>query len=104
MSTSEKIKLLRKKKRLTQSEFGSLLGVQKNAVSKWECGRVDEIPTPKLKAMAALFGVSVGYLLDEPEKEKDSPQDFSFYYDLSEESQAKLKEFAQELLAQQNKE
>jgi len=50
---------------LTQTELGEKLGVKTNAVSKWECGRVDDIPTSKIKAMAKLFDVQPSYLIDE---------------------------------------
>ncbi len=65
MTIGEKIKALRKQTGLTQTELGAKLGVQKNAVSKWECGRVDDIPSSKIKAMAQLFGVNASYLIDE---------------------------------------
>ena len=56
MTIGEKIKMQRKSLGLTQTELGAKLGVQKNAVSKWECGRVDDIPSSKIKVMAQLFG------------------------------------------------
>ena len=65
MTVGEKIKAERKALGLTQTELGEKLGVQKNAVSKWECGRVDDIPSSKIKAMAAIFGVSPSYLIDD---------------------------------------
>ena len=68
MTIGEKIKALRKEIGLTQTELGAKLGVQKNAVSKWECGRVDDIPSSKIKAMAQLFGVNASYLIDEDAK------------------------------------
>ena len=43
MTVGEKIKALRKSLGLTQTELGQRVGVQKNAVSKWECGRVEDI-------------------------------------------------------------
>jgi transcriptional regulator with XRE-family HTH domain len=55
---------------LTQTELGEKLGVKKNAVSKWECGRVEDIPTSKIKAMSALFGVKASYLIEDDESEK----------------------------------
>lgn len=67
MTTGEKIRTLRKGLGLTQTELGKKLGVQTNAVSKWECGRVYDIPTSKIKAMAQLFGVPASYLLDDEE-------------------------------------
>lgn len=64
MTIAEKIKTLRKQAKLTQTELGEMLGVQKNAVSKWECGRVTDIPAGKIKAMAKIFDVPPSYLID----------------------------------------
>ena len=64
MTIAEKIKALRKQAKLTQTELGEMLGVQKNAVSKWECGRVTDIPAGKIKAMAKIFDVPPSYLID----------------------------------------
>ena len=50
---------------LTQTELGEKVGVKKNAVSKWECGRVEDIPTSTIKALASLFNVSPSYLIDD---------------------------------------
>lgn len=65
MTTGEKIRLLRKQHHMTQTELGDRLGVQKNAVSKWECGRVEDIPSGKLRLMAQLFEVPVSYLVED---------------------------------------
>lgn len=67
MTTGNKIRHLRKAAKLTQTELGNKLGVKKNAVSKWECGRVDDIPASKIKAMASLFDVPISYLIDDEE-------------------------------------
>lgn len=64
MTVGEKIRAERKALGLTQTELGEKLGVQKNAVSKWECGRVDDIPSSKIRAMASIFGVTPSYLID----------------------------------------
>ena len=69
MTIGEKIKYHRTLLGLTQTQLGERLGVKKNAVSKWECGRVDDIPASKVKAIAQLFSVPVSYLID------DAPQD-----------------------------
>lgn len=82
MSIGEKIKSLRKARGMTQTELGERVGVQKNAVSKWECGRVD-VPTPTLKTLAAIFDVPLSALLEEeaPRKSADvlDEVDVAFY-------------------------
>lgn len=65
MRVGDKIKSLRKAKGLTQTELGEKVGVKKNAVSKWECGRVEDIPTSMIKALANLFDVPPSYLIDD---------------------------------------
>ena len=65
MGVGNKIKSLRKSMGLTQTELGEKVGVKKNAVSKWECGRVEGIPISTVKALANLFGVSACYLIDD---------------------------------------
>ena len=65
MDMGTKIKMLRKSLGLTQTELGERVGVKKNAVSKWECGRVEGIPSTTLKALANLFEVPVSYLVDD---------------------------------------
>lgn len=68
MKLGDKIRIHRKALGLTQTELGERLGVKVNAVSKWECGRVEDIPTSKIKALSNIFGVSPSYLIDD---EKD---------------------------------
>lgn len=71
LTTAEKIKLQRKLLGINQTELGDRLGVKKNAVSKWECGRVEDIPASKIKLMAKIFCVPPSYLID------DDPSDAS---------------------------
>ena len=65
MTIGDKIRIQRKALGLTQTELGEKLGVKTNAVSKWECGRVEDIPMSKVKAMAVLFNVRPSYLIDD---------------------------------------
>lgn len=65
MKIGDKIRMLRKQKGLTQTELGEKLGVKTNAVSKWECGRVEDIPMSKVKAMSVLFDVPPSFLIDD---------------------------------------
>ena len=67
MTIGDKIRYHRKELGLTQTELGEKLGVKTNAVSKWECGRVEDIPTSKIKALSSLFGVPTSYLIDDEE-------------------------------------
>ena len=73
MTIAQKIKALRKQAKLTQTELGEMLGVQKNAVSKWECGRVTDIPAGKIKAMARIFDVQPSYLIDDEAESAPAP-------------------------------
>ena len=75
MGVGDKIKSLRKAMGLTQTELGERVGVKKNAVSKWECGRVEDIPTSTIKALANLFSVSPSYLIDD--EGKSIPSNFN---------------------------
>ena len=70
MGVGDKIKALRKSMGLTQTDLGEKVGVKKNAVSKWECGRVEDIPTSTIKALANLFNVPPSYLIDD---DKEAP-------------------------------
>ena len=107
MTVGEKIKTLRKQLGLTQTELGEKLGVQKNAVSKWETGRVDDIPGSKIRAMATLFGVSPAHLIDD---EEQTPHFDDFTYamfnetrDLPEEKKQMLLEMAKFMKAEMEK-
>lgn len=108
MTIGDKIKSKRKELGLTQTELGERLGVQKNAVSKWECGRVTDIPASKIKAMADLFGVAPSYLIDD---ESPSPvvfDDFTYAMhnevkDLPEEKKQMLLDMARFMKAELNK-
>lgn len=84
MSVGDKIKTLRKAMGLTQTELGERVGVKKNAVSKWECGRVEDIPTSMIKALANLFDVPPSYLIDDENLSSSKPDvldevDVAFY-------------------------
>jgi transcriptional regulator with XRE-family HTH domain len=73
MSTGEKIIKLRQKKGLSQEQFGELLGVSRQAVSKWETGQT--MPDiDKIISMSQIFEVTTDYLLmDENKTAANSP-------------------------------
>ena len=62
------IKQKRKEKKLTQQQFGDLVGVSFKAVSKWECG--NSIPDISiLKKVCEVLEISIEELLDGSDKE-----------------------------------
>lgn len=72
MTLSEKIKALRKKKKLTQEELASVIGVERSTVGKYETGVRPS--TEMLSVLADYFGVTVDYLIGrEPEIAQPSP-------------------------------
>ena len=81
MKIGDKIRMLRKRKGLTQTELGEKLGVKTNAVSKWECGRVEDIPMSKVKAMSVLFDVTPSFLIyDEQLPSNATPLDVHSFH------------------------
>lgn len=92
MRIADKIRSLRKFCGYTQTELGEKLGVKTNAVSKWECGRVEDIPMSKVKAMAVLFDVPISYLIDE-EIEQPTVSDGLSLADVSEEDIKTIKAY-----------
>lgn len=68
---SEKLKGLRKERKLTQGALAARFGVTQQAVAKWEAGRA--LPEPEtILRMAEFFGVSADYLLGR----EDGPDPF----------------------------
>lgn len=65
MDTGEKIRLLRKAKGLTQEELGSLIGVQKAAINKYETGQVINLKRTTISNLAKALGCSPAYLVDD---------------------------------------
>lgn len=113
MDTGNKIKALRKAMGLTQTELGERVGVKKNAVSKWECGRVEDIPVSTLKALASLFDVPLSYLIDSgqdvatPPPHKIRREDIVFAFfrgreDITDSMCEELQNFADFLVAQKD--
>ena len=75
MSIGERIALLRKEQGLSQEAFGEVLGVSRQAISKWEANQsVPEVE--KLILLHELYGVSVGWLVG-TEQERSAVQEMS---------------------------
>lgn len=66
METKEILLELRKKNDLSQDEMAEKLFVTRQAVSRWETG--ETVPnTDTLKIISKTFGVSINYLLGQPQ-------------------------------------
>ncbi|MBQ9314586.1 MAG: helix-turn-helix transcriptional regulator [Clostridia bacterium] len=57
------IKLLRKRKKLSQATMGRALGVSRSKISSWELGR-RELSVKDAVRVANYFNVSLDYLVD----------------------------------------
>lgn len=64
-----RLKELRKEKRLTQEELAREIGISKITVLRWENGE-RQIKPDKAEKLADFFGVSVGYLLGYTDNKK----------------------------------
>lgn len=77
MTIGEKIKQLRKEKRLTQEELGELLGVKKSAIQKYESGQVQNLKQATIKKLCKIFNKYPDYFLFD-ELEDDLRKELSF--------------------------
>ena len=74
MRLEEKLTVLRKESRYTQLDLAEKVRVSRQAISKWETGRV--LPSAEnLKYLSELFGVSVDYLLSDNMTEEPKPKE-----------------------------
>ena len=66
MFSSQRLRALRKEKKMSLEKLGSLLNVSRVAVSNWETGR--STPTESnLKQLASVMGVSEDYFIENSE-------------------------------------
>lgn len=70
MTLGDKISTLRKESKYTQEQLADILGVSRQAVSKWESD-IAYPETDKLIKMGKLFGCSMDYLLNDECTEKN---------------------------------
>lgn len=65
-----RLKELRKEKKLSQKEIAKEMSISEKTLSRWENGE-SQIKPEKAKQLADYFGVSVGYLLNYTNSKKD---------------------------------
>ncbi|MCI5995887.1 MAG: helix-turn-helix domain-containing protein [Blautia sp.] len=75
MTLGDKLSKLRKENNYTQEQLTDVLGVSRQAVSKWE-SNITYPETNKLIRMSELFNCSLDYLLKDTE-ETDSKNQFN---------------------------
>ena len=78
MNFSEILVQRRKTLGMSQESLAEKIQVSRQSVSKWETGRVDDIPGSKIRAMAALFGVTPSYLIDDETQQTMDFDDFTY--------------------------
>lgn len=65
MNIGDYIKKLRTDKGYSQEQLGKLVGVQRAAVQKWECGKVQNLKRETIKKLADIFNVPASSFISE---------------------------------------
>lgn len=65
MNIGSYIKKLRTERGYSQEELGALLGVQRAAVQKWECGTVKNLKRETIKKLSEIFNVPPSSFIDD---------------------------------------
>jgi len=91
MTLGEKIKTCRKSVGMSQEKVADLVGVSRQAVTKWEVNQ-SAPNTENLFKLAEIFGTTVDMLLDSEDENKQSPAEQIYYlYKMEEEKKAAIK-------------
>lgn len=69
MTVGDYIKELRLSRGYSQEQLGKLLGVQRAAVQKWECGAVQNLKRETIKKLSDIFGVPASSFVDSEHNE-----------------------------------
>lgn len=109
MNFNVRLRQLRQKNKLTQSELADILGLKPTAISNYESQR-NEPSFDKLIALSKYFDVSCDYLLGVTDAylpvggevlDKDIVEFFDLYQQLTNENAMELKNYVQYLLYKQ---
>ena len=91
MALGERIKTCRQSAGLSQEKMAELVGVSRQAVTKWEAG-LSAPSTENLFRLAEILGTTVDFLLTEEEKAGPTPAEQIYYlYKLEQEQKAALR-------------
>lgn len=95
MALGEKIKACRQRAGMSQEKVAEVVGVSRQAVTKWEVNQ-SAPNTENLFKLAEIFGTTVDMLLASEDENKPSPAEQIYYlYKMEEEKKAALKKQAQ---------
>ena len=72
MTIGERIKMLREKYKITQTELADIIGTTKQNVYKYENGIIVNIPSDKIELIAKHFSVSPAYIMGWEEPNQNS--------------------------------
>lgn len=75
MKAGDKIRRARKAKKMTQTELGELLGVDKSTIARYEGGGITNLKRSTLKRIAAILDISPAELVGDYKKEKPVEDD-----------------------------
>ena len=91
MALGERIKTCRQSAGLSQEKVAELVGVSRQAVTKWETGQ-SAPSTENLFRLAEILGTTVDFLLADEEKSSPTPAEQIYYlYKLEQEQKAALR-------------
>ena len=91
MALSDRIKNCRQSAGLSQEKVAELVGVSRQAVTKWETGQ-SAPSTENLFRLAEILGTTVDFLLTDEEKSSPTPAEQIYYlYKLEQEQKAALR-------------
>ena len=95
MALGERIKNCRQNVKMSQEKVAELVGVSRQAVTKWEANQSTP-NTENLFKLAEIFGTTVDMLLESEERTKKSTAEQIYYlYKMEEEKKAQLKKQTQ---------
>ena len=71
MTIGEKLRSLRKQRKMTLEDVAGIINVGRPTVLKYENGTITNIPSDKIEQLATLFNVSPAYLMGWSEDDAD---------------------------------
>ena len=97
------LKSKRLEKGMTLEEVGNLVGVGKSTVRKWENGMIENMGRDKIVALSKALNISPLEILGVDEQKLPESDIFTIYNQLAPPRQAKVYNFADRQLREQNK-